>query len=457
MNDNLRAVKGVVIDAGHGGEDPGASGNGIIEKNLNLENSLYMYKRLNELGIPVTLTRNSDETLERKERIRRILDAYGNSSDVILISNHINAGGGDGAEVVYALRNNDRLAKSILENIGAAGQNMRKYYQRRLPSDPSKDYYFIQRDTGNLQSVLVEYGFLDSKGDDVEILKTKNLDLVEGVVKAIADYIGVTYIPPVGSNTYVVKKGDNLYSIANNYNISVEELKNLNNLTSNILQIGQVLNLPTKETPSEYEVYIVKKGDSLYSIANKFNVNVDDIISLNNLGTTLLQIDQQILIPKKEVDEKSIYIVKKGDSLYSIAIKYGLTADDLKKANNKTSNVLQIGEQLYIPGLITEIEEPKSEEITYIVQLGDSLWSIAKKYGINVNDLKSYNNLTTNLLQIGQKLLIPGTKEYKTYTVKVGDTLYNIANINNTTVDEIKSLNNLKNNDLSIGQVLILP
>ncbi len=424
MNDNLRAVKGVVIDAGHGGEDPGASGNGIIEKNLNLENSLYMYKRLNELGIPVTLTRNSDETLERKERIRRILDAYGNSSDVILISNHINAGGGDGAEVVYALRNNDRLAKSILENIGAAGQNMRKYYQRRLPSDPSKDYYFIQRDTGNLQSVLVEYGFLDSKGDDVEILKTKNLDLVEGVVKAIADYIGVTYIPPVGSNTYVVKKGDNLYSIANNYNISVEELKNLNNLTSNILQIGQVLNLPTKETPSEYEVYIVKKGDSLYSIANKFNVNVDDIISLNNLGTTLLQIDQQILIPKKEVDEKSIYIVKKGDSLYSIAIKYGLTADDLKKANNKTSNVLQIGEQLYIPGLTTEIEEPKSEEITYIVQLGDSLWSIAKKYGINVNDLKSYNNLTTNLLQIGQKLLIPGTKEYKTYTVKVGDTLF---------------------------------
>lgn len=270
MNDNLRAVKGVVIDAGHGGEDPGASGNGIIEKNLNLENSLYMYKRLNELGIPVTLTRNNDETLERKERIRRILDAYGNSPDVILISNHINAGGGDGAEVVYALRNNDRLAKSILENIGAAGQNMRKYYQRRLPSDPSKDYYFIQRDTGNLQSVLVEYGFLDSKGDDIEILKTKNLDLVEGVVKAIADYIGVTYIPPIGSNTYIVKKGDSLYSIANNYNISVEELKDLNNLTSNILQIGQVLNLPIKETPSEYEVYIVKKGDTVFMGNNEY-------------------------------------------------------------------------------------------------------------------------------------------------------------------------------------------
>ena len=85
----------VVIDAGHGGDDPGSSGNGIIEKELTLKISQYMYDRLKELGIPVTMTRTTDETLNPTDRVNRILDAYGNNSNVIVVSNHINAGGGD--------------------------------------------------------------------------------------------------------------------------------------------------------------------------------------------------------------------------------------------------------------------------------------------------------------------------------------------------------------------------
>lgn len=84
----------IVIDAGHGGNDPGASGNGIIEKNLTLEISKYMYERFKELGIPVKLIRSTDETISPSERVKRILDAYGNNKNVIVISNHINAGGG---------------------------------------------------------------------------------------------------------------------------------------------------------------------------------------------------------------------------------------------------------------------------------------------------------------------------------------------------------------------------
>lgn len=85
----------IVIDAGHGGDDPGASGNGIIEKDLTLKISQYMYDRFKDLGIPVKMTRTTDETISPTERVKRVLDAYGNSNDVIVISNHINAGGGD--------------------------------------------------------------------------------------------------------------------------------------------------------------------------------------------------------------------------------------------------------------------------------------------------------------------------------------------------------------------------
>lgn len=85
----------IVIDPGHGGEDPGASGNGIIEKNLTLEISRYMYDRFKELGIPVYITRTTDETISPTERVNRILNAFGNNKNVIVVSNHINAGGGD--------------------------------------------------------------------------------------------------------------------------------------------------------------------------------------------------------------------------------------------------------------------------------------------------------------------------------------------------------------------------
>ena len=83
----------VVIDAGHGGNDPGASGNGIIEKEYALKISEYIYNRLKELGLDVKMTRTTDETLSPNERVNRVLNAFGDRSDVIVISNHINAGG----------------------------------------------------------------------------------------------------------------------------------------------------------------------------------------------------------------------------------------------------------------------------------------------------------------------------------------------------------------------------
>ena len=88
-------VKGIVVDAGHGGSDPGASGNGIIEKEYNLKIANYIYNRLKELGLPVYITRSTDETLNPTDRVNRVLSAFGNDDNVIVLSNHLNAGGGD--------------------------------------------------------------------------------------------------------------------------------------------------------------------------------------------------------------------------------------------------------------------------------------------------------------------------------------------------------------------------
>ena len=408
MNNNeYRAVRKVIIDPGHGGTDAGATGNNLLEKDYNLLISKYMYDRFKELGIPVAITRDSDTTLSPTDRVNTILNKFGNSSDVILISNHVNSGGGEGAEVIYALRNKDTLAKRILENIGATGQTTRKYYQRRLPSDTSKDYYFIHRNTGNLEPLIVEYGFIDNT-KDVEFLKENYEELAEAVISAVANYIGVPYTPPEDliTNTYVVQKGDTLYSIANKLGTTVSELKKENNLTSNTLQIGEVLRIPTKEIYEEEEnIYIVKKGDSLYSIANKYNTTVDELKRINNLTSNILSIGQVLKLPSDkannvEKEENTIsYTVQKGDSLYSIARKYDTTIDRIKDLNNLTTNLLSIGQVLLIP-------TDTNLETTYTVQKGDSLYSIAKKYDTTVDRLKQLNNLTSNLLSIGQILIV---------------------------------------------------
>lgn len=403
-------AKKVVIDAGHGGSDSGAIGNGIIEKNLTLDISKYMYDRLKELGVPVKLTRNSDVDLPASERPQRVLDQYGNGKDVIVISNHINAGGAEGAEVIYALRNKDTLAKKILDELEKQGQLVRKYYQRRLPRDYNKDYYYMLRNTPNTEALIVEYGFLDN-ASDANKLKNNYKKYAEAIVKAITEYAGYKYVPLAGSDYYVVKKGDTLWSIARAYGLTVEKLKSLNNLTSNNLTIGDSLivkdsseNSDNSSSVDNNKYYIVKKGDSLYSIARRNNMTVDELKSLNNLTSNILSIGQKLIISSGSNVPNNVYVVKKGDTLWSIANNFNVSVNDLKNANNKSNNSLSIGEQLIIPGKSTG---ENVSTIIYTVKSGDNLYSIARRYNVTVNEIKSLNNLSSNLLSIGQKLSIP--------------------------------------------------
>lgn len=275
------------------------------------------------------------------------------------------------------------------------------------------------------------------------------------------------------NNTYVVQKGDTLYGISRQFNTSVQKLRELNNLSDDNIVPLQVLIISRwdENNPSECVIYTVVKGDNLYSIAKKYDTTVAAIKRYNNLTSNNLSIGQRIRIPCYMDDSDNTtmpdyvnYTVQAGDSLYSIANKFGTTVDKIKKDNNLKTDVLSIGQVLIVDDNkgVSSVEECYGEDfvipedyITYTVKLGDNLYSIARKYNTSVSEIKSLNNLSTNNLSIGQVLKIPSTGDTY-YTVQAGDSLYSIARKFDTTVDSIKRKNNLTSNLLSLGQKLII-
>lgn len=391
----------IVIDPSKGGRESGVTGNGIVEKDYNLLISEYIFNRLKSLGADVKIIRTTDEYISEDNRANKILNAYGNNSKVVALSNML-GNTGSGAEIIYALRNNSNLASSLAENLDDAGLTVSKYYQRRSENDTSKDYYNIQKDTGLIETIIVNYGNINNINEATNI-KNEWEDYAEAVVKSLANYTNVPYYKEGESQEiYTVKKGDSLWKIANKYNTTVEKLKSANNLKTNTLSVGQKLAIPSiSVSPEVSDTYIVQKGDSLWSIANKFNMTVSELKNLNNLTNNLLSIGQVLKIKDSSNNGKKTYTVQKGDSLWVIANKYGITTEELKSYNNLTSNLLSIGQVLKIP------QGKTSTENIYTVKKGDSLWTIANRYNTTVEKIKVLNNLTSNLLSIGQQLKIP--------------------------------------------------
>lgn len=193
-----------------------------------------------------------------------------------------------------------------------------------------------------------------------------------------------------------------MWSIAQRYNTTVNELKSLNNLTSNTLSIGQVLEIPTGTVvPGVGNRYVVKAGDTLWSIARQFNTTVDDIRRLNNLTSNVLSIGQTLQIPSGEISEGNLYTVRSGDSLWNIAGQFNTTVDAIKELNNLTSNLITVGQVLRIPN-----SSNSGTGTRYIVKAGDTLWNIAQRYNTTVSNIRRLNNLTSDILSIGQVLFI---------------------------------------------------
>lgn len=227
----------IIIDPGHGGFDPGGGSNQYFkEKDINLLISNYQNARFKELGIDSQLVRTFDETLTPKNRIDRI-NTFSPSSSDILISNHINVGGDSGGEVIYSVRGNKDLPNLIANNLTSTGLKIRNVYQRK--NRLGKDFYFVQRDTTPNNALIIEYGFADNELDSNRI-RFNWPELAEAVVKGIAEYLNIPYSRP-NIITYIVKKDDSLYTIAKQFNTTVDKIKKDNNLTSNEIYPENIL------------------------------------------------------------------------------------------------------------------------------------------------------------------------------------------------------------------------
>ncbi|WP_235714625.1 LysM peptidoglycan-binding domain-containing protein [Neobacillus dielmonensis] len=246
--------------------------------------------------------------------------------------------------------------------------------------------------------------------------------------------------------TYSVVAGDSLWAIANRNNTTVSAIKELNQLTSDALSIGQLLKIPspavTEQEPNVTPApppaetaptvttinYTVVSGDSLSGIAKKFNTTIDRLKQVNNLNTDMIYVGQVLTITVETGEEQV-------ESTVPVTITEPAPAT-------------------------TPIQQ--AEPVTYTVVSGDSLSVIAKRYNTTVSAIKTANGLTIDAIYVGQKLMIPltssgETQTNRTYTVMSGDSLSVIAQRYNTTVTAIKTANGLTTEAIYVGQVLTIP
>jgi spore germination protein YaaH len=194
---------------------------------------------------------------------------------------------------------------------------------------------------------------------------------------------------------YVVQHGDSLQTIADKFSTSIESIKDENRLSSNVIYIGQQLTIPSD---TERTVYHVQQGDSLYKIAAQFGLSIEELTRINGLRNSGLYVSQQLVIPE-EMDAQ-YYYVQPGDCLNTLSERFGTTVQNIKRLNNLPSNIIYIGQRL-------KISDDDVRQTKYVVKAGDSLFSIAKRYNTTVESIMVLNQLESTGLSTGQTLTIP--------------------------------------------------
>ena len=284
----------IFIDAGHGGTDPGAVGNGLQEKVLTLTIAKKIESLLkNYENVSVKMSRTSDTTLSLSQRT----DAANAWGSDFFLSVHINAGGGTGYE---DYRYNTLTATSatgkVQSTIHSAVMAELKAFNVIDRGAKSANFHVL-RET-NSPALLSENLFIDTKVDANLLKRNDVLDAiarghVEGLAKALRLKKKVIEVGKAQSGSYTVAQGDTLWSIAQTQGVTVDQLKTWNaGINPNALQIGSKLNIGVT-----IQIYNIQKGDIFWDIEEKFNIKHGTLEKLNpSVNVNTLQVGQTIPI-----------------------------------------------------------------------------------------------------------------------------------------------------------------
>lgn len=294
-----------------------------------------------------------------------------------------------------------------------------------------------------------------------------------------------------------IRKGETLNQIASSYGVTTDQLRDWNDINGNKIYVGRKLKIYTdgrvpnksrteliSNTSTNLYKYKVKRGDSLSEIADKFGVSVAEIKKWNGLkgnsiaaGKTLKIFSSSSSssygdITTKNSSNLTYYKVNPGETIGQIAEKFKVKISDIQNWNNLSGNKIIAGSRLkiYSNASVNDIDvEPvrnsnNSSSGTHIIRKGETINSIAALYNISVSDLRKWNNLTSDNIQIGDKLIVSSENKNVTtskakpdyHIVQKGETLFSISKFYNVPVTRLKSLNGLTSSNIKVGEKLRL-
>ncbi|MFF2752480.1 LysM peptidoglycan-binding domain-containing protein [Psychrobacillus sp. NPDC058041] len=271
----------------------------------------------------------------------------------------------------------------------------------------------------------------------------------------------VTSVGQASAATYTVKSGDSLDKIGRAYNISYKTIMSTNKLTSTLIFPGQQLIIGENQTsptssPSSTTTYIVKSGDSLSKIGSQYGVSSKTLMEWNNLSSTLIHIGQKLIVKGSTTSttnstsnstvssNTSTYTVKSGDSLSKIGSQYGVSSKTLMEWNNLSSTLIHIGQKLVVKGSTTSTTNSASNSsntsntTTYTVKSGDSLSKIGSQYGISYKTIMELNNLSSTAISVGQKLIVSGSTTSKSPSTSASTSTSTSSSVGNNIVSIAK-------------------